>query len=348
MKQIIQRGLQTIALCTTTIVAAAQDIHFSQFYEASTLRNPALTGIYNGDYRFGVMYRNQWSSISAPFQTATGQAEIKKQLGDRQDFIGIGLLGFYDKTGSINLNTVSGNVAFSYNKNLSEEHSTFVSVGIMAGYLQRSYDPTKITLGSQYIPGSGFNAANPSGEAFTNTKMNQMDFGLGLNYTTNTGADNKTNFAVGASAYHLTKPESNFYGSLAGVRQEMRFNVNASGNWLMDDTWSIQGQGNLMIQGAYRELIVGGLVGRANGASGANGENTLVLYGGLMYRLQDALIPVVKIDFNDLALACSYDMNISKLNAASKLRGGFEISLFKTGLLSDPQRGFSSTVCPRR
>lgn len=348
MKQLLKSGLQVLALLGAGTMAAAQDIHFSQFYETSTLRNPALTGIYNGDYRFGVMYRNQWSSISAPFQTATAQAELKRQIGDRQDFFGIGILGFYDKTGSINLNTISGNLALSYNKNLNEEHSTFVSIGIMAGYLQRSYDPTKITLGSQYIPGSGYDPGNPSGETFTNTKMNQMDFGLGLNYTTNTGADNKTNFAVGAAAYHLTKPESNFYGSLAGVRQDMRFNLNVSGNWLMDDMWSFQGQGNLMLQGAYREVIIGGLVGRANGASNADGENTLVLYGGLMYRVQDAIIPVVKIDFNDLALAFSYDMNVSKLNAASKLRGGFEISLFKTGLLSDPQRGFSSTVCPRR
>jgi type IX secretion system PorP/SprF family membrane protein len=348
MKRIIKAGLQLAALLSLSSGVQAQDIHFSQFYEASTLRNPALTGIYNGDYRFGVMYRNQWSSISAPFQTATGQAEIKKQLGEKQDFIGLGILGFYDKTGSINLNTVSANFAVSYNKNLSEEHSTFVSIGLMAGYLQRSYDPTKITLGSQYIPGSGFDPANPSGETFTNTKMNQMDFGLGLNYTTNTGADNKTNFSVGLAAYHLTKPESNFYGSLAGVRQDMRFNVNASGNWLMDDIWSVQAQANVMLQGAYREVIVGGLVGHTNGANGTGGENTLVLYGGLLYRVQDAIIPVVKVDFNDLALAFSYDMNVSKLNAASKLRGGFEISLFKTGLLSDPQRGFSSTVCPRR
>lgn len=348
MKRILKSGLQIAAFCCAGLSAGAQDIHFSQFYEASTLRNPALTGIYNGDYRFGVMYRNQWSSISAPFQTATAQAEIKKQLGESQDFVGVGVLGFYDKTGSINLNTVSGNLAISYNKSLSEEHSTFVSIGIMAGYLQRSYDPTKITLGSQYIPGSGYDPANPSGETFTNTKMNQMDFGLGLNYTTNTGADNKTNFSVGAAAYHLTKPESNFYGSLAGVRQEMRLNVNVSGNWLIDDIWSVQGQGNLMMQGSYREVIVGGLVGHTNGASNSGGENTLVLYGGLLYRVQDAVIPVVKVDFNDLALAVSYDMNVSKLNAASKLRGGFEISLFKTGLLSDPQRGFSSTVCPRR
>ncbi|MGC4058175.1 MAG: PorP/SprF family type IX secretion system membrane protein [Chitinophagaceae bacterium] len=346
MKTLLKAGRQLLLMCGLCTTAAAQDIHFSQFYETSTLRNPALTGIYNGDYRFGVMYRSQWSSISAPFQTATAQAEIKRQIGEGQDFIGIGVLGFYDKTGSINLNTVSGNAAISYNKQLNEEHSTFLSAGLMVGYLQRSYDPGKITLGSQYIPGSGYDPANPSGEAFPNPKLNQLDFGLGLNYTSNTGADNKTNFSIGASAYHLTKPENNFYGNLAGVRQEMRFNVNASGNWLMDDTWSIQGLGNIMLQGKYYQVMVGGMVGRSNEGSGS--ENKLVLYGGLMYRLQDAIVPVFKIDYNDLTLGFSYDMNVSKLSTASNLKGGFEISLFKTGLMTDPQRGFSSTVCPRR
>lgn len=338
----------TALLCMSALKSEAQDIHFSQFYETSILRNPALTGIYNGDYRFGIMYRNQWNSVNnAPFQTATATAEIKKQIGETQNFIGIGVLGFFDRTGSINLTTLSGNLSVSYNKSLNEEHSTFLSFGIMGGYLQRNYDPSKMILGNQYIPGSGYDPANPSGEKnLPNPKLSQMDIGAGINYTSNTGADNKTNYSVGLSAYHLTRPESNFYGDIAGVRQDMRFNINASGNWLITETWSAQALGNFMQQGKYTEVIVGGMAGRKNAESGS--EDILILYGGLMYRLNDAVIPVIKIDYNDLTIGMSYDMNVSKLRAASNLRGGFEISLTKTGLMTDPQRGFSSTVCPKR
>lgn len=326
--------------------AWAQDIHFSQFYETSTLRNPALTGIYNGDYRFGLMYRNQWSSISAPFQTASGCAELKKQIGESQDFIGFGVLGFFDRTGSINLTTVSGNFAISYNKNLNEEHHTFLSFGLMGGYLQRNYDPSKMTFGNQYIPGSGYDPGNPNGENLPSPKISQMDLGAGINYTSNTGADDKTNYSVGISAYHLTRPENNFFGSIAGVRQEMRINANLSSNWIINETWSAQAQTNIMLQGKYREIILGGLVGRKNSES--ENENSIIFYGGLMFRVGDAIIPIVKIDYNDLTFGVSYDMNISKLKAASNIRGGFELSIIKSGLLSDPQRGFSSTVCPRR
>ncbi len=348
MKRFLKK--QLIAIAALTGLAAqktqAQDIHFSQFYETSILRNPALTGIYNGDYRFGIMYRNQWNSISAPFQTATASVEMKKQIGTSQDFIGFGVLGYYDRTGSINLTTISGNIAISYNKNLNEEHGTFVSVGLMGGYLQRNFDPSKITLGNQYTPGIGYDPTIASGEKFPNPKVGQMDFGLGLNYTSNTGADNKTNYSVGLAAYHLTKPESNFYGDITGVRQDMRFNVNASSNWLITETWSVQAQGNVMVPGKYDEIMVGCLAGRKNAESAS--QDVLILYGGLMYRFQDAIIPVIKIDFNDLTFGMSYDMNVSKLHAASSFRGGFELSLIKTGLMTDPQRGFSSTVCPRR
>jgi type IX secretion system PorP/SprF family membrane protein len=216
----------------------------------------------------------------------------------------------------------------------------------MVGYMQRNYDPSKMTFGNQFIPGTGYNPANPTGENLPSPNVSQMNFGAGINYTTNTGADDKTNYSVGASAYHLTRPENNFFGSLAGLRQEMRFNVNASSNWIIDEVWSAQAQANFMRQGRFNQVILGALVGRKNSEN--ENENSLVLYGGLLYRVGDALIPVIKIDYNDLSFGISYDMNISRLRAASNIRGGFELSIIKTGLMSDPQRGFSSTVCPRR
>lgn len=326
--------------------SSAQDIHFTQFYETNMLRNPGLVGIYNGDYRFGLMYRNQWSSISAPFQTAMGSAELKKQIGESQDYIGFGVQGYYDKTGSISLATMSANAAVSYIKNLNEEHGTFFSVGLMGGYLQRSYDPSKMTFGNQYTSGIGYDPTKTSGENLPSPKVSQMDFGLGANYTSNVGADNKTNYSVGVAGFHLTRPENNFYGGLVGIRQNFRWNVNASVNWLIDEVWSAQAVSNIMLQGTYREIMAGGLVGHKNAESSS--EDVLIFYGGLLYRFGDALAPIVKVDFNDFTVGVSYDMNLSKLRAASNLRGGIEFSVTKTGLLTDPLRGFSSTVCPRR
>ena len=53
--------------------ATAQDLHFSQFFNAPLTVNPANTGfIPDADYRLGAHYRNQWSSILAkPYKTIT-------------------------------------------------------------------------------------------------------------------------------------------------------------------------------------------------------------------------------------------------------------------------------------
>ena len=53
----------------------------------------------------------------------------------------------------------------------------------------------------------------------------------------------------------------------------------------------------------------------------------LSISGGAVYRWKDALIPVVKINTNKMSIGLSYDVNISKLAAASRYRGGFELTL---------------------
>ena len=58
----------------------AQDLHFSQFMNSPLTTNPANTGfIPDGDYRVGINYRNQWSSVmSIPYKTmsAFGDAQL--------------------------------------------------------------------------------------------------------------------------------------------------------------------------------------------------------------------------------------------------------------------------------
>ena len=52
---------------------------------------------------------------------------------------------------------------------------------------------------------------------------------------------------------------------------------------------------------------------------------------GMFYRNGDALIFSTMFEFKQYALGVSYDVNISKLHAASTFRGGFEISLRLVG-----------------
>src|SRR5690606_37824999 len=133
------------------------------------LRNPALTGIFSGDYKAGVNYRNQWSNISVPFQTVLASVEsrisVNEEVGDMLSF---GVTATYDKAGSISFNSMQIYPALNFNKALEDKHQSYLSAGFTAGYIQRSVDPSKMTFSSQYVGGS-YSASNSSGENITTT-----------------------------------------------------------------------------------------------------------------------------------------------------------------------------------
>ena len=56
-------------------IVQAQDIHFSQFYAAPMLTNPANTGNFTGSVRLGLNYRDQWGSVTVPYKTFSAYAD---------------------------------------------------------------------------------------------------------------------------------------------------------------------------------------------------------------------------------------------------------------------------------
>ena len=81
---LIMHGLLTGACSLLLpVFAAAQDINFSQFYELPLLRNPALAGTYRGDVRITTAFRNQWNSVTVPYQTEALGAELKFNQGKK-------------------------------------------------------------------------------------------------------------------------------------------------------------------------------------------------------------------------------------------------------------------------
>lgn len=353
MKRILKHiasGFQIFSLSAAVLCcsknAQAQDIHFSQFYETSILRNPALTGIFSGDYKIGAIYRNQWSSISAPFQTALVTGEVRIPVSNEvNDFVSFGLLAYYDKAGSINLQTLTIYPAINYNKSLEDTHNSYLSLGFTGGYIQRSFDPGKMTFDEQFQNGS-FSSGNANGENLPNPKVTQWDLGAGINFSSSAGQNNNVAYFLGVAAYHLTRPKDNFFTDAADVHQEMRWNVNAGLGWRVNDIWKVQLNGNYSKQGGYDEVVAGGFL-CWNKMDDRMEEVELALYGGLFYRVNDAFIPTLKMTYKDLGVTASYDFNTSSLKAATNLRGGFEISVFKTGLFKNPQYEKSRTVCPK-
>src|SRR6186997_1453355 len=78
-------------ICFIAISVSAQDIHFSQFFEAPLLRNPSLAGIFTGDIRVQAVYRDQWNSVTTAYKTASLNGEYKMPVGSSDDYVTWGM-----------------------------------------------------------------------------------------------------------------------------------------------------------------------------------------------------------------------------------------------------------------
>ncbi len=331
-----------IALCPLLSMAQA-DIHFSQFYETSILRNPSLTGIFTNDYRAGVFYRTQWSSISNPFVTTLAYGEVRVPVSRvSNDFVSFGVLGYTDKAGSVDQRISAAYPAVNYSKSINAEKNMYLSVGFTGGYTQYSFDPGKATFNNQYLNGI-FNENNPSLENISVSKMSMWDLGAGVNFNASAGQSNSITYILGFSGYHLTQPVFS-YNKVAEITENMRWNVNGAVGFNLQDNITTQVHANYAMQGTFTEEMAGALLTYSD----QGGDNTLYsITGGAFYRIGDAIIPVVKVKYKVAAIGFSYDVNVSTLKAASKLRGGYEVTLLLTGDFHNKSEVLKKTVCPK-
>lgn len=75
-------------------------------------------------------------------------------------------------------------------------------------------------------------------------------------------------------------------------------------------------------------------------------ENTLSLSFGAMYRPNDAVIPIVKLDLDRFGFGLSYDVNISNLQAASKMQNAFELTFAYRAFANSNRSVLNRQNCP--
>src|ERR1700759_2888800 len=123
LKPIIKYFFTTLVFLAGISSAYSQDLHFSQFFEAPLLRNPALAGIFTGDYRIQGVYRDQWNSFTNAYKTGSFNAEYKLPVARTDDYLTIGLQVLYDTARSAVRTSSKGFPALTNSKSLSHAHS---------------------------------------------------------------------------------------------------------------------------------------------------------------------------------------------------------------------------------
>ncbi len=323
---------------------AQADIHFSQFYESSLLRNPALTGVFSDNYKIAAFYRNQWSSITDPYETFLLDLQyrltIKKSSDDHLSF---GLLGYTDRAGELHQKITGVYPALNYNKSLSSNNSSYLSVGFIGGQIQYSFDPSRATFNNQFFNGA-YSSSNPSFENIPNAKMSVFDVGAGVNFNISPERAGNATYVIGVSGYHFSRPNFSYYHNPT-LSQNTRLNVNAAIIREIGESFNLHIHGNYSSQGSYMEAM--GAVMLSWHTFTDNGTPNLEIYAGVIYRYNDAVVPLIKLKYKTLSLGVSYDVNYSTLSPASNMQGGIETTLTLTGNYPKNPGAFKSTVCPR-
>ncbi|HYF30309.1 MAG TPA: PorP/SprF family type IX secretion system membrane protein [Chitinophagaceae bacterium] len=321
----------------------AQDIHFSQFFEAPLLRNPSLAGIYEGDIRVQGVYRNQWNSFTNAYRTGSFNAEYKMPIGKGDDFITAGLQVLYDKAGTVGLVSTHLLPAFNYHKSLSGEKTMYLSLGFMAGIVQKRIDYSKMTTDNQY-GGGGYDPSAPSGEYFPNANLNYFDGSFGASFNTTFGTDQANTMFLGAAYHHVNRPKNSFYRN-PKIELNPKYVFSAGVKFHIDDNTFFTLQADQSVQGPFSETIGGAMYSYKLGPDPDDPD--YVLHAGAFLRWKDALIPVIKIDMEPVSVAISYDVNVSQLKTASQSRGGFELSVTYIGFLDRYNSSRDKVLCPK-
>jgi type IX secretion system PorP/SprF family membrane protein len=319
-------------------VGRSQDLHFSQFFNSPLTTNPANTGfIPDGDYRLGINYRNQWSSImTLPYKTMSAFADaqiLKDKL--ENGWVGIGGVILRDVAGSGNLTSTKIYGSVAYHQMLG--YSSLLSLGFNVGYANKQINTFNLKFPDQF-DGKFFDNKLPTSVSLDRNDIGYLDLQVGMNYAY--FPTDKIYVNAGFSAHHVNKPHESFFTSTDVSNQvPVRYIGFLNGSFKVNDQW-------ILNPNVYytQEANVYELVGGMNAHYNLSGDGMYQLIGGLYYRHNEAVSPMIGLGYNDYTFSFTYDVTISSLKAYNGSRGALEFSLIKQGVINP--NGKRITPCP--
>lgn len=305
-----------LLICSISCTAYSQDIHWSQFDHNPVFQNAANVGQFDGDYRFHANLRDQWRSVTVPFQTFSVSAEAKSFLLDN---LSIGGFLFNDVAGDGSFRTVEFQPSASYLYKLTPDSTHLLRGGLQFGINHRSFDAGAYTFDSQWN-GYVFDEALSSSETFQTQKRTNFTWGTGFTYEYTEGR--RKRIIAGIGLFNINQPNQGFFGQ--NINRDMRFNFFTRAQYELNSDWDILPSVQLNIQGTYNEFIIGS---QARYILKDRMGEYRAFYLGAYLRSRDAGYLIAGMEYQNWWAGVSYDINFSSLSAASRARGGFEFSL---------------------
>lgn len=313
-----------------------QDIHFSQFYHSPLNLNPALSGDFEGDFRFCGNHKSQWKSFANAYSTFAISADAGIKSPIKYGRIGLGLQFNTDMAGDAEFGTNHYKVSLSYHLPFKDS-SIIVSTGGNFAWTHHGINFNLLTFGNQY-GGDAYNPSIPHNETIDYDEFGYFDYsaGVSLNYIPNTDLIIQTGF----SANHINSPQKTFFET-RNIELPIKYLYHGKALWHFKDDFWLEPMFLIMHQDKYLEVNIGSMFRIAYNPLGLK-----YMYAGAILRAQDAGIFMIGGNYHDVDISISYDINLSKLAHISRGRGGVEISLIYILNRPKPFKAPNYRKCP--
>ena len=312
--------------------ARAQDIHFSQFTESPLLLTPASAGVFDGNYRVTMNYRNQWAAMGSPYKTMGASFDMPMfKENVKRAYMGGGVNLFQDVAGDSKLGLMQAGLSIA--GILPMDRNNTVSGGLLIGFGQRSITGSNLQFANQYNSNSGYDPNIASNENTPNESFVYADIGAGFfyeysNQRSGFAQDDVLRISAGLACYHVNQPVQAFVGNTD--RLYRKFVVSSSMRYdFPDSKFTLAPAFMVLKQGPSKEINLGTMFNyRIKTGTKITGFFSESMIGfGAFYRSKDAILPQIYYELGDFGLGIAYDLNISSFKEASRMNGGFEVAV---------------------
>ncbi len=326
----------------------AQDLHFTQFELTPVHVNPAFTGMFQGSYRIGGVFRDQnapGAGLGDDFRTPHFFMDANFPWGLRKkDWVGFGINFFQDRSGAIDLGRGGFLAVAAYhfvfgkgNKNDLALGAQYGAIGYSVKSPQNARIEDGIRTGQASIDQSKLNEVN----------ANYNDISIGLAFSTALGSKAHL-LRVGINAGRVNQPDLTLISGSGGGAAPQRLGM----------LWT----GNAMLRYHYSEKIdlVPMLWVRSTGKFNVSSAQCMASYlydvdkkirlnGGLGYRFTGDLQVMLGLDYGSVKAQLAYDHTVANRKQAQNPVGvgGFELGLVYIGTILKKPNPKPKVFCPR-
>lgn len=299
----------------------AQDIHFSLFNEFPLHISPSFAGNSPSSKRAGLIYRNQWNSVSAPFQSSGFYGDLKLSPNFLNgSALGLGIVALNDRSGSGGLQQNHLYLMANYQKFIDSKQRKLIVAGIQLGGFQKGYDPNRLNFESEYSYENASFISNGNSTPTGKTSIFSPEIGLGASFTYFNKAGKGS--TIGLAFAHLTTPEQSFLSASDPLKVKTTIHGKTVKRIL--DNLHFYPSILVMFQNKARSYVGGGEFVYSLGRRLLEQTD---LKAGIYYRDADALFFTAGLNHDNWGINFGYDYNISELGEAAKNVNAFEIAI---------------------